>query len=185
MARSAICLLGLTLALALGGCGPEAAPAAPEPRGGLGRVVRVVDGDTVAVRIGSRLERVRLLGIDAPQRPGGGGFGECGGDQAQRALERFALGATGGRGVRVRISFDLQQERRDRAGRLIAYADLAPGRGLAERQLEAGLAEPYVYRGRRFERLAEYRTLSAAARRRSSGIFGACGGAFHRSEESD
>jgi endonuclease YncB( thermonuclease family) len=38
-----------------------------------GRVVRVVDGDTIHVRLGSRVEKVRYIGIDSPEvtiRPG-------------------------------------------------------------------------------------------------------------------
>jgi len=33
-----------------------------------GQVTHVVDGDTLHVRMGSRTERVRLIGIDAPER---------------------------------------------------------------------------------------------------------------------
>src|SRR3989475_3969556 len=46
-----------------------------------GTVVRVVDGDTIVVRIGARMERVRYIGVNAPEvhhptrgeEPGGGG----------------------------------------------------------------------------------------------------------------
>ncbi len=34
-----------------------------------GRVVWVVDGDTIHVRIGSRLEKVRYIGANAPGDP--------------------------------------------------------------------------------------------------------------------
>jgi micrococcal nuclease len=34
---------------------------------GKATVVRVIDGDTIVVRIGSRDENVRLLGIDTPE----------------------------------------------------------------------------------------------------------------------
>jgi endonuclease YncB( thermonuclease family) len=32
-----------------------------------GKVVRVVDGDTIKVRIGGRVETVRLIGVDTPE----------------------------------------------------------------------------------------------------------------------
>ena len=34
-----------------------------------GRVAWVVDGDTIHVRIGSRLEKVRYIGVNAPEIP--------------------------------------------------------------------------------------------------------------------
>src|SRR5690242_16559960 len=39
---------------------------------GQGEVVRVVDGDTIRVRLGDRTERVRYIGIDTPEsvKPG-------------------------------------------------------------------------------------------------------------------
>lgn len=33
-----------------------------------GRVVWVVDGDTIHVRVGPRLEKVRYIGVNAPER---------------------------------------------------------------------------------------------------------------------
>src|ERR1700710_3035541 len=60
------CLL-LAAALALAGCaGPfdDSAPSGPQPAS----VVRVVDGDTLIVRLGSgERERVRVIGIDTPE----------------------------------------------------------------------------------------------------------------------
>jgi endonuclease YncB( thermonuclease family) len=34
-----------------------------------GRVVWVVDGNTIHVRVGSRLEKLRYIGINAPEIP--------------------------------------------------------------------------------------------------------------------
>jgi len=49
------------------GCGSgAAATAADEP--GTTRVLRVVDGDTIVVRVDGRDERVRLIGVDTPDR---------------------------------------------------------------------------------------------------------------------
>ena len=72
--------LTMSLALAATGCGTssksvtptEPAPAIPapsRPRGEVlrGPVVYVSDGDTIGVRVGGVVQRVRLLGIDAPE----------------------------------------------------------------------------------------------------------------------
>jgi micrococcal nuclease len=79
----------------------------------LATVARVVDGDTVIVRAGTRSFDVRMLGIDTPEtvdphRPIG-----CYGPEAS-AFAKHLL--TGGR---VRLVYD--RERRDRYGRWLAY----------------------------------------------------------------
>ena len=65
-----------------------------------GRVVWVVDGDTIHVRIGTRLEKVRYIGVNAPEIPHdtrgwreGGGAGPRG----QPAARGGAHGAPGTR----------------------------------------------------------------------------------------
>lgn len=79
-------------------------------------VTRVVDGDTIEVRIGDRIEDVRLIGVDTPETVKPGEPVECFGPQASR----FAHGLLEGR--RVRLVFGV--ERRDVYGRLLAYAYL-------------------------------------------------------------
>lgn len=74
------------------------------------KVVKVHDGDTVSVVIGEKTEKVRLLGIDAPemgQRPWGA--------KAKRHLEGLLKRS----GWTVSMEFDI--EKRDKYGRLLAY----------------------------------------------------------------
>ncbi len=84
-----------------------------QPPPSLATVERVVDGDTVIVRAGTRSFDVRLLGIDTPEtvdphRPVG-----CYGPEAS-AYTKHLLTAG-----RVRLVYD--RERRDRYGRWLAY----------------------------------------------------------------
>src|SRR5262245_50751171 len=74
-----------------------------------GPVVRVVDGDTIDVRVAGGTERVRVLGIDTPER------GACYADRASAETARLALDR------RVVLRGDRTQARRDRYGRLLAY----------------------------------------------------------------
>src|SRR5687768_5520309 len=67
-----------------------------------GKVTRVVDGDTIHVRVGNKIEKVRLLGIDAPER------GVCYSAEAGAQLRRLAMNKT------VRLVGDRTQARRDR-----------------------------------------------------------------------
>jgi micrococcal nuclease len=98
-------LLGLAAALAAGpGHAAEAFTAV---------VVRVVDGDTIAVRAGGRVEKVRYIGIDAPETRHPIRGAEPGGREASAANRRLVQGRT------VRIELDVRA--RDRYGRLLGY----------------------------------------------------------------
>jgi micrococcal nuclease len=97
-------LLLLLLPVLAGAAGP----------GGLeGTIVRVVDGDTVHVRVGNVVEKVRYIGVDAPEIHHPRRGEEPGGREAA-AVNRALVG-----GRRVRLELDVQL--RDRHGRLLAY----------------------------------------------------------------
>src|SRR2546423_7589880 len=82
-------------------------------------VVHVDDGDTIDVRLGDRVERVRYIGIDAPEiaheeregRPRRSGT--RGGVGAARINAALLVGRA--------VSLELDLETRDRYGRLLAY----------------------------------------------------------------
>jgi micrococcal nuclease len=78
-----------------------------------GTVVRVVDGDTIHVKIGARIEKVRYIGVNTPElhHPT---RGEEPGGRAALELNRQLTA-----GKRARLELDVQQ--RDRYGRLLAY----------------------------------------------------------------
>jgi micrococcal nuclease len=78
-----------------------------------GTVVRVVDGDTIHVRLGARLEKVRYIGVNTPEVHHPRKGEEPGGREAT-AVNRSLVG-----GQRVRLETDVQA--RDRYGRLLAY----------------------------------------------------------------
>jgi micrococcal nuclease len=116
-----------------------------EPAGRSGRVTRVVDGDTLDLGH----ERVRVLGIDTPERD------ECGYAPASRATAELALGRM------IQLEADATQAARDRFGRTLAYVRLPDGRDLGEVLLRRGLARTFVV-GRPFARAAAYREAERA-----------------------
>jgi endonuclease YncB( thermonuclease family) len=138
------------------------------------RVTRVVDGDTIDVRSLERTRRrryrVRLLGIDTPEV-----FGrvECGGRRASAHLRRLATGR------RARLRTDPSQDTFDRYRRLLAYVRLRGGPDAALAQLRAGWARVYVYGGRPFRRVREFRRAQRSARKARRGVWGRCRGRFH------
>ena len=55
------------------------------------RVVSIVDGDTIKVRIGGKTETVRLIGVDAPETKKPGTPVQCWGVEATKATSKEAL----------------------------------------------------------------------------------------------
>ena len=130
-------------------------------------VTRVVDGDTIEVRMpDGELERVRLLLVDTPEVFGGV---ECYGREAS-AFVRGLLPA----GAVIRLERDVTN--RDSFGRLLRYLYLPDGTMLNERLVEGGYAEYHPYDGVNVAPRAAHRGSAGAARRlpSSAGLWGAC-----------
>ncbi|HEX8689686.1 MAG TPA: thermonuclease family protein [Solirubrobacterales bacterium] len=131
-------------------------------------VTRVVDGDTLEVRVDGEVEDVRLVGIDTPETVKPGAPVECFGPQASRFAHRLLEGR------RVRLVFGV--ERRDAYGRMLAYVHLGPpsqrrfvNAVLARRGLARSLTIPP---NDRFAPLL--RRLELLAARAGRGLWGAC-----------
>jgi micrococcal nuclease len=100
----------VVLAAFLGGAVIASAQA---PAGLEGPVVRVVDGDTIHVRIGERVEKVRYIGVNTPELHHPSKGEEPGGRQALDVNRRLA--------ERKHVRLELDVQTRDRHGRLLAY----------------------------------------------------------------
>jgi micrococcal nuclease len=127
-------------------------------------VTRVVDGDTVEARIGGETEDVRLIGIDTPETVKPGTPVQCFGPRASGFTHELLEGRT------VRFVFGV--ERRDRYGRLLAYAhlgDLFVNAILVRRGLARTLTIPPNDRY-----AALLRRLELDAARAGRGLWGAC-----------
>jgi micrococcal nuclease len=136
-----------------------------------GRVDRVVDGDTLVVRLGPDRVRVRLLGIDTPESVTPDRPVECfGPEAAERARELLPEG--GG----VVLETDPGGERQDDFGRLLAYVTPEGGdRSVQVTLLREGYADLYVFRREDpFARVRQFRQARDAARREARGLWGAC-----------
>jgi micrococcal nuclease len=127
-------------------------------------VVRVIDGDTIVVRLGSRDEDVRLIGIDTPETVKPGTPVQCFGERASHFAKRLLEGR------RVRLVFGV--ERHDVYGRSLAYAHL--GRRFVEAVLvRRGLARSLtIPPNDRFAPLL--RRLERRAALAGRGLWGAC-----------
>ncbi|HSS04498.1 MAG TPA: thermonuclease family protein [Solirubrobacterales bacterium] len=128
------------------------------------QVTRVVDGDTIEVRHGDRIEDVRLIGVDTPETVKPDTPVQCFGPQASHFTKRLLSGR------RVRLVFGV--ERRDVYQRLLAYVYL--GRRFVNPILvRRGLARSLTIPPN--DRFApRFRRLELAAGRSGRGLWGAC-----------
>lgn len=144
-------------------------------------VATVIDGDTIDARLpdGTR-QRVRLLGIDTPERTTlRTGRTECGGDEARQAAQDIAR-----QWPAITLRADPTQDAYDRFGRLLAYVEPATEAGATyqELMLERGWAEVYASRRSPFERVDAFRDAARRAEQARRGVWSLCGGDFRRPE---
>lgn len=127
-------------------------------------VVRVIDGDTIVVRLDGHDEDVRLIGVDTPETVKPGTPVQCYGERASRFTKRLLTGR------RVRLLFGV--ERHDVYGRTLAYVHL--GRRFVEAMLaRRGLARSLtIPPNDRFAPLL--RRLERRAALAGRGLWGAC-----------
>jgi micrococcal nuclease len=128
------------------------------------QVVRVVDGDTIVVRLGGREERVRYIGVDTPESVKPQTPVQCFAERASAFNARLVEGRE------VRLEQDV--EARDRYGRLLAYVR-AGGVFVNAALVRRGYARPLtvppnVRYADRFARLA------SQARAAGTGLWSAC-----------
>lgn len=105
-------VLALTCVLLIA-CEPEESTGSEASQGERAEVVRVVDGDTVIVELDGQEERLRYIGIDAPESVQPEQPVECFGPEAADANAELVDGET------VFLVQDVTD--RDRFGRLLRY----------------------------------------------------------------
>lgn len=144
---------------------PSGRPAGPDR----GVVTQLVDGDTLDVRIGTRTERIRLIGVDTPESVAPDRPVQCYGAEASTYLATLVP-----EGTEVRLERDAVA--RDRYDRLLAYVYRADDDLLVNLALvEQGYADSVTYG----DNEALYPRLAAAeseARAAGRGLWGVCGG---------
>lgn len=129
----------------------------------LGKVVRVVDGDTIKVRIGRRVETVRLIGVDTPETVDPRRPVEYFGREASAFVRRIALHE------RVRLQDDPQCSNRDKYRRLLRYVYLEDGTLLNAEIIAQGYG--FAYTKYPFSRMREFRRLEKTAKRGGVGLW--------------
>lgn len=105
------------------------------------KVVKVVDGDTIAVDINGKAETVRLIGIDTPETVHPSKPVECFGIEASNKAKEL-LG-----GQMVKLEADSAQGEQDKYGRLLRYVFLEDDTNFNKIMISQGYAYEYTYGG--------------------------------------
>jgi micrococcal nuclease len=135
---------------------------------GRASVVRVVDGDTVEVRVGDRDETVRLIGIDTPETVDPRSPMECFGEEASARTKALLP-----EGTEVRLVADV--EPRDQYDRLLAYVYRDDGTFVNLALVEDGYASVLTYPPN-VAHAGEFTAAAARARDEGRGLWSTCGG---------
>jgi micrococcal nuclease len=133
-----------------------------------GRVVRVIDGDTIRVRLDSPAEwrTVRYIGVDTPETVKPNEPVQCFGKAASEFNRRLVEGR--------RVRLVLGRERRDRYGRLLAYVRVQGGPLVEDELLRGGYARTLTIPPND-DRAGHFAALERTARGQRRGRWGACG----------
>ncbi|MBI2639891.1 MAG: thermonuclease family protein [Candidatus Sungbacteria bacterium] len=126
------------------------------------RVIKVIDGDTIIINDGGKNMRVRLIGVRAPEKPGGRLAPQCFGEEASRYLQRKIEGKN------IRLQKDRIGDKEDQYKRLLRYV------WLDEELINAALIRDgyaYAYRKFRFEKKPEFRALEKEAKIAKKGLW--------------
>lgn len=162
---------------------PSQSQGTEEPAAVKTEVMRVIDGDTVAVRpVAGSLDpndehdgvpehTVRILGIDAPEMNyGKDAEPECG---AQTATNH--LGGILPRGLPVTVQFDAVADRTDRYDRSLAYVVTRGGTDAGLTQVADGYAMPWYPKNEpEPERVPEYHAAADTAVKLRAGAHSQC-----------
>ena len=131
-----------------------------------GKCIRVIDGDTIDVRVGNwltgKIYRVRMIGIDAPEtkhpRKGTEPYGRKAARELRKALE--------GR----KVYLELDSEAVDRYGRLLAYVYRSDGMDPQATLIRNGLARAVRY-GKNSRHYFTYKRYEQEAKQAGRGIW--------------
>jgi micrococcal nuclease len=146
----------------------DSGPASPL-QGRMATVIRVVDGDTIVVEIDGRTERVRYIGVDAPELANAesGSPADCGADAATEANRDLVAGR--------QLVLETDVTDRDRFGRLLRHPWLDQGgaRLVTELLVARGALEARSYPP---DELHDDRLAAAerSARAEGAGLWGTC-----------
>jgi micrococcal nuclease len=141
-------------------------------------ITRVVDGDTLEITLTGKTEKVRLIGVDTPEKFESGKLHR---DAARSGQDETTIQALGKQasdftkslvhpGDAVQLEYG--QEPRDKYHRLLAFVWLSDGRMLNETIVCEGYSNAYTRYPFRPDYMDRFRTCEGHAREQGKGLWG-------------
>ena len=139
------------------------------------KVVRVADGDTLTVRIGAALEKVRVVGINTPESVDPRRPVQCFGREASDRAKSLLSGQS------VWLERDITQGERDKYGRMLAFVWLDQDTDFGLKMIREGYAMEYTYKLAYRDQLI-YRAAQQQAKSQRTGLWSpqTCAGDVNR-----
>jgi endonuclease YncB( thermonuclease family) len=131
-------------------------------------VTQYVDGDTIAVDMNGKTEKIRFIGIDTPETHKPNTPVQCYGPAAA-AHTKTIISRAGGR---VRLAADPLGTNRDRYNRLLRYIYLPNGTLVNELNIREGYAFYYPYFP--FTKKVQFAAAQSDAQKNNRGLWGNC-----------
>lgn len=97
-------------------------------------VVKVIDGDTIKVKVNGEEESIRLIGIDTPEK------NECFEKEATKRAKELM------ENKKIKLEADSSQDDNDKYGRLLRYIYLEDGILVNKKLIEEGFGTEYTYK---------------------------------------
>lgn len=111
---------------------------APQQRAAVYEVVRVIDGDTIEIKSDSGIQKVRMIGIDTPEKNHPSKPVECFAKEASDHLSQLISGKS------VSVEADASQDTRDKYNRYLYYIFLNE-QNINQQMISDGYAYEYTY----------------------------------------
>lgn len=135
------------------------------PKKDLYQVVKVIDGDTISVKIDGKIEAVRLIGIDSPESVDPRKPVQCFGKEASDKAREILIGK------KVSLEYDPTQGEKDKYKRLLRYVFLEDGQNFNKLMIESGYAHEYTYKTS-YKYQKDFKLGEVGARERRLGLWG-------------
>lgn len=156
---------GVLVSCAQAGTSPTiSGPSGESVREGPYRVVRVVDGDTFTIKLGSQTTKVRVIGIDTPESVDPRRPVQCFGKEASARASALLSGKN------VWLEVDPNQDTRDRFGRLLRFVWIDNTIDFGLTMIRDGFALEYTY-DLPYRYQAQYRSAQVAAKETAAGLW--------------
>lgn len=136
-----------------------ALPATP----GYYKISYVSDGDTIAVMMDGREEKVRMIGVDTPETVKPNSPVECYGEAASNFLKSYLNNQT------VRLESDPINQNRDRYDRLLRYVYMKDGTLVNKKIIQDGYG--FAYLSFPFTKAEEFAAAQKDARLNNRGVW--------------